>query len=282
MRALVVGICATLCAMPAAAQQAGPIAFGMSPSELNAISPDAVFTRYDTPPGTTRARGTIRAFDVTFNVEATFYWNTGLRNVTLRHGGEENEQTCAALVEASRLEVERTLGATPQFNREANRWNGYWAAQRDDVSMQWSGSWVRAPIGSQHCGVSIELYGQPPPAPDPMLVELALAEPLAGPPVWLTEPTHEQVRALHPQRAAEREVGGVASIACRVRDTNGVLECLPRTENPPGYGFGAAAVRASELYRIAPEVGGAPALGRKFVLVVDFTDVPQVETNYQE
>lgn len=282
-------VVAMWCATPAAAQSPGigPITLGMSPSELAAITNEVVSGPFGNISGATSMRGTVRLYGADFGVSATFYWNTGLRALTLSHGGDEDEQTCAAIVEASRQEIERVFGAAPTFNREqASRWNGWLNIQASEASpwrVGWSASWMRQRLsGTQSCGVSVQVLAPPPPPPDPMVVDFALAEPLAGPPVWLAQPTAEAVQALHPRRAAEREVGGVASLACRVRDVTGALECRVRDDQPPGYGFGEAALRVAELYRIAPEAGGAPTLGRKFELVVDFTNVPTIPQNLQE
>src|SRR5262249_13417587 len=100
--------------------------------------------------------------------------------------------------------------------------------------------------------------------------------PVNGPPVWLVEPTHEQIRHRHPPRAAEREKRGSVDLLCRVRDADGVLGCAIVGEDPPGWGFGEAALRVSDLYRIAPMVGGQPTRGRRLSLHVDFSDIPAI------
>lgn len=290
MRAIIIAICVvTWCATPAAAQSPsiGPITLGMSPSELAAVASDAVSAPVAERSGASAVSGTVQLYNAPFSMRAQFYWNTGLHGLSLQHSSQEDEQTCAAIVDASRLDIERAFDAAPTFNREqADRWNGWWSAQASPErpwSVAWSGGWTqRAAGGARWCTVSLYVSGPPPPTPDPMIVDFALAEPLAGPPVWLAQPTPAEVQALHPQRAAVREVGGVVSLACRVRAVSGALECRVRDDRPPGYGFGEAALRVSELYRIAPEAGGAPTLGRKFELVVDFTNVPSREQILQQ
>lgn len=102
--------------------------------------------------------------------------------------------------------------------------------------------------------------------------------PIAGEPVWIAAPTAEDIRKNHPIRAAEREVRGAADLLCRVRDDAGILGCAVASENPDGYGFGSAALRVADLYRIAPMISGEPAIGRSVSLRVDFSNLPDIPT----
>jgi hypothetical protein len=268
MRALVVAVLAmTCCAMPASAQtlHVGPFELGMSPHEVDVFMPGTVrFELITSPTNGSVGHGTVRAFNAEFQMAAIFYWNTGLRSLSLEHTGEEDAVACAAIADAAQAQVEREFGATPKWNIGPL------------VHDEWRLMLTRggSSTGPSWCTVTLHVSADPLPLPDPMVVDFALAEPIGGPPVWLAQPTHQDVQALHPERAAERGQGGVVSLGCRVRDEGGSLYCLVRNEAPQGWGFGAAAVRVSELYRIAPESGGAPTTGRKLELTVDFTDVP--------
>ena len=106
------------------------------------------------------------------------------------------------------------------------------------------------------------------------LPEFADIRPIAGDPIWLAAPSHDEIKRLHPRRAAERRQGGRVDLMCRVR-AEGLLGCAIVSEAPIGWGFGEAALRVSDLYRIAPAVDGQPTAGRSVPLTVDFSDLPE-------
>lgn len=107
--------------------------------------------------------------------------------------------------------------------------------------------------------------------------EFAEMRAVEGEPVWAVAPSHEEIRRRHPPRAAERDQRGQVDLMCRVRDREGLLGCAIISEEPAGWGFGLAALRVSDLYRIAPVLNGEPTLGRSVPLHVDFTDPPTIQ-----
>lgn len=283
MRMFAATLFALVCvAAPAAAQESwriGPFEAGMSPHEIDQLAPGAVrFQSVQNPDGTV-GRGTVRAFDADFQVIVVSYWNTGARLLGLTHYSEEDSETCAAIRDAALSDLVREFGATPTMRRESEVWVSYW---NRDTHPEWRVRWMArwGPYPASRCAIDIHVSSDPPQRPDPLLVEFALDEPIAGSPVWAAQPTLEQVQALHPERAAEREVGGQASLGCRVIDASGALHCLVRREDPSGWGFGAAALQVARFYRIAPETGGLPTVGRKLELTVDFTNVPERRPAY--
>jgi protein TonB len=88
---------------------------------------------------------------------------------------------------------------------------------------------------------------------------------LAGPaeivdPRWLRRPSN--LDRFYPRRAREAGIEGQAQLDCRV-DLHGALDCEAISETPPGWGFGQAAVRIAEAYRMAPaQRDGRPVEGR--------------------
>lgn len=108
------------------------------------------------------------------------------------------------------------------------------------------------------------------------LPEFNEISPIGGAVVWLVEPTREEIQRRHPARAAEREQGGQVDLLCRVRNAEGQLGCAIRSETPAGWAFGIAALRVSQLYRIAPTIAGEATEGRSVPLHVDFSDLPVI------
>jgi protein TonB len=79
-------------------------------------------------------------------------------------------------------------------------------------------------------------------------------------PHWLREP--RDLARYYPARAITRQMQGVAELDCLV-NTAGQLECVVVSETPASWGFGAAALRIAQDYRMAPATrDGAPIQGR--------------------
>ncbi|MFZ2029791.1 MAG: TonB family protein [Vitreimonas sp.] len=91
------------------------------------------------------------------------------------------------------------------------------------------------------------------------------AIPDPGPPTisnphWLQTP-HDLAR-YYPVIALRREIEGAVQLDCLVT-TTGALQCTVISEAPANWGFGAAAIRISQDYRMVPATqGGAPVEGR--------------------
>jgi protein TonB len=111
---------------------------------------------------------------------------------------------------------------------------------------------------------------QPTIDPTPPVVP-ASAAPNAGPPIaapppvitsphWLQRP-HDLGR-YYPAPALRREIQGVAELDCLV-SAGGQLSCSVISETPANWGFGAAAVRMAQDYRMTPATrDDAPVQGR--------------------
>lgn len=80
-------------------------------------------------------------------------------------------------------------------------------------------------------------------------------------PQWLERPQGSDFAELYPERALRAGRGGRVVLVCLVR-ANGRVQCSVETEDPPGYGFGAASLRASRLFRMSPQLAdGMPSEG---------------------
>lgn len=79
----------------------------------------------------------------------------------------------------------------------------------------------------------------------------------AGPPVisnpqWLRLPTAGQMERAYPAAALRDEVTGRATIRCGVTVAGTLKNCVTTGQDPAGYGFGPAAVRLSQHFRMKP------------------------------
>ncbi|THD78498.1 MAG: energy transducer TonB [Phenylobacterium sp.] len=75
---------------------------------------------------------------------------------------------------------------------------------------------------------------------------------LRNSPGWLATPSQDDLQAVYPETARHQKVRGEAVIDCTL-DSNGRLTaCRAVEETPPGYGFGAAAVRLAGKFHMTP------------------------------
>ena len=96
--------------------------------------------------------------------------------------------------------------------------------------------------------------------------------PVAGPPEitnprWLRQP--RDLARYYPSRALARGVTGQVLLNCRV-DTAGALHCSVASETPEGWGFGAAALRIAEDYRMVPATRDGLAVEGRYRMRVPF------------
>ena len=81
-------------------------------------------------------------------------------------------------------------------------------------------------------------------------------------PTWLARPTAEQLADFYPPIALDREIGGQANLDCLVTATGQLTRCIVSGETPAGEGFGAAAMKASRIFRMSPRTeDGQPVEG---------------------
>ncbi len=98
------------------------------------------------------------------------------------------------------------------------------------------------------------------------------APPLITQPAWLTTPSATAVADAFPDLARSKGIsGGTGTMACAVGEGGKLTGCAVAGENPPGSGFGTAALRLSELYRISPWTSGVgPSAGARVNVPVRF------------
>ncbi|MGE0830138.1 MAG: energy transducer TonB [Hyphomonadaceae bacterium] len=102
----------------------------------------------------------------------------------------------------------------------------------------------------------------PPVAPPP--------PPVITNPTWVERPDGADFARYYPERALERERTGSVTLDCVV-NANGRISCSVASEDPPGWGFGDAAVRISRSFRMAPRLeNGQPSEGGRVRVPIRF------------
>ena len=82
-------------------------------------------------------------------------------------------------------------------------------------------------------------------------------------PDWLKVPSAPGIRAVYPLMALKQQINGVAYLNCEVGLQGLVRDCSVAFEDPPGMGFGAAALSLSQNFLFAPAtLDGAPVVDR--------------------
>ncbi|MBI1250768.1 MAG: TonB family protein [Alphaproteobacteria bacterium] len=120
-----------------------------------------------------------------------------------------------------------------------------------------------------------------PPTPTPLPVQERAVNPPAPPPAppappvitspqWLERPNARDFERFYPSRALERERQGRVVLDCVVR-ADGRINCSVSSEDPSGWGFGDAALRISERFRMSPQtVNGEPTEGGRVRVPIQF------------
>lgn len=84
-------------------------------------------------------------------------------------------------------------------------------------------------------------------------------------------PTGDDMVAYYPEKAMELGREGQATIKCKVAPDLTVTNCHILSESPPDYGFGAAAVKLSRLFKMKPETkDGQPTAGAEVTIPIAF------------
>lgn len=84
------------------------------------------------------------------------------------------------------------------------------------------------------------------PAPD-----AAASRELVGKVVFTRKPMGEEISAKRPERVVKELVAGGAVLDCRATAAGALTDCQVASEAPLDYGFGAAALRLADQYRVA-------------------------------
>lgn len=102
----------------------------------------------------------------------------------------------------------------------------------DDDGSPTAGKLVTIPI----------FWGRPDAGPPSVIVQ----------PDWEQKPTGEDMALFYPPKAVAEHVEGMATIGCKVSAEGLLVECRVVQETPPDAGFGEAALRMSQRFKMKP------------------------------
>ena len=79
-------------------------------------------------------------------------------------------------------------------------------------------------------------------------------------PDWVRKPTSDDLAAALPTKALREAKAGRAVITCQVTIDGFLERCTVLSENPEGYGFGAAALQLTPQFKMSPMMRGGKAV----------------------
>ena len=100
-------------------------------------------------------------------------------------------------------------------------------------------------------------------------------QPTVTRPAWIQTPTAEDIGRVSPfldHPPAEVHV----LMACRITAMGGLEACTIRPENPPGLGYGAAALALAPIFKMpAVDLDGRPVAGRTVQIPIIWKNAPE-------
>jgi TonB family protein len=119
-------------------------------------------------------------------------------------------------------------------------------------------------VAALWCGAaSAQTTAEPEPAPP--------KAPVVTNPDWLRRPTGDDIGKVYPQKAQRDLMPGAATIKCDVTEIGTLDACSVLSEAPPGYDFGAAALKMANLFKMKPRtIDGLPVGGATVVIPINF------------
>jgi protein TonB len=94
-------------------------------------------------------------------------------------------------------------------------------------------------------------------------------------PVWIAQPTREDIDREYPDLAKQWHDNGRAVVECTAQEDGTLTACTIISETPQGEGFGDATLRLTSHYRLAPkDAKGRPIKGFRAQLTVAWGVLP--------
>lgn len=109
----------------------------------------------------------------------------------------------------------------------------------------------------------------PPPEPPPQASE---AKPrVLTNPQFDRQPSADDLAQYYPERANRLGKAGAAELRCTVTARGALAGCVVLGEDPPGFGFGEAALKLARIFKLKPATAdGAPVDGGVFAPKITF------------
>lgn len=90
-------------------------------------------------------------------------------------------------------------------------------------------------------------------------------------PTWKQRPTAQDIADVYPDRAMRGELEGRAVLRCILSTEGNLTNCEVAEETPPSAGFGRAALRLVDKFKVNPQtVDGRPVGGATMIVPIVF------------
>lgn len=86
-------------------------------------------------------------------------------------------------------------------------------------------------------------------------------------PEWVRRPTGQDMARVYPRPAMRRNLGGFGVIGCEVDGGGRLTNCVVKAEGPPGEGFGEAALKLQDRFRMKAKLPGGESVGGRTVTI---------------
>jgi TonB family protein len=91
---------------------------------------------------------------------------------------------------------------------------------------------------------------------------------------WLKKPTEKDLLAVFPRAALKAGIGGSAVVSCIVTVQGALRDCHVKSEDPPGKGFGEAALVLTRQFQMRPSIKNGVPVEDYVNIPITFSKVP--------